>query len=137
MGIEGKIAQILNTRVLVINRGSDDGVVPDMEFAVMEPHLSIVDPDTEEPLGDLQIEKIRVRVFDTRPKFSLARTYQTYQELNPDSVLPRLVGAVSPYVTKVKRINAEGNSIDHEGVANVRIGDMVAQVALSNNATDE
>ena len=122
MEIEGKIAEILNTRELVINRGSDHGVVPDMVFAVMEPHLSIVDPDTEEPLGDLKREKIRVRVSETYPRFSLARTYQTYRELNRDR--GAMLGGLSPqsyYVTEVKRLNTDGASDYQEGEANVAV----------------
>ena len=84
MGIEGKIAKILNTRELVINRGTNHGVRPGMAFAVLEQQFGIVDPDTQEPLGNLDREKVRVRVSETHPKFSLARTYETYRELNRD-----------------------------------------------------
>ena len=136
MGIEGKIARILNTRELVINRGSNDGVDIDMEFAVLEPQLSIVDPETQESLGNLEREKIRVRVFETYPKFSLARTYETYQEINPDAALPRFIGSLSPYVTKVKRINTLANSVDVQGVANVLIGDAVTQVLIPSGTID-
>ena len=133
MGIEGKIADILNTRELVINRGSDHGVAPNMEFAIMEPHLSIVDPDTQEPLGDLEREKIRVRVFEAHPKFSLARTYETYQELNHNK---GLFSPQSYYVTQVKRLNTSGAPAYQEGVANVNIGDPATQVpSLISNAT--
>jgi hypothetical protein len=130
MGIEGKIANILNTRELVINRGFDDEVTIDMEFAVLETRLSIIDPDTQEYLGDLEREKIRVRVFETHPKFSLARTYETYQEINPASVLPRLTDTFSPFVTKVKRLNTQTTSVDQVGIANVLIGDVVIEVSV-------
>ena len=128
MGIEGKIAKILNTRELVLNRGSDDGVSVDMEFAVLEPRLSIVDPETQEPLGELEREKIRVRVFETHPKFSLARTYETYRELNRDRGLLGGFSAQSYYVTQVKRLNTSGAPAYQEGVANVNVGDIATQV---------
>ena len=128
MWIEGKIAKILNTRELVLNRGSDDGVSVDMEFAVIEPRLTIVDPDTQELLGDLEREKVRVRVFETHPKFSLARTYETYQEINPESAISGIARTISPYLTKVKRLNTHTTAVDQVGVANVHVGDTATQV---------
>ena len=128
MGIEGKIAKILNTRELVINRGTNHGVRPGMAFAVLEQQFGIVDPDTQEPLGNLDREKVRVRVSETHPKFSLARTYETYRELNRDR---GLLGGLSPqtyYVTEVKRLNTHGGPDYEEGVANVNVGDTVTQV---------
>ena len=138
MGIEGKIAKILNPRELVLNRGSDDGVSVDMEFAVIEPRLSIIDPETQEPLGELEREKIRVRVFETHPKFSLARTYETYRELNRDRGLLGGFSAQSYYVTQVKRLNTSGAPAYQEGVANVNIGDIATQVpGLVPNASEK
>ena len=129
MGIEGKIAEILNTRELVINRGSNHGVVPDMEFAVMEPHLSILDPDTEELLGNLEREKIRVRVFETHPKFSLARTYETFREFAPIDPLG-VFSEQARYITKVRSLNTNPDSFPSlsRGVVNVNIGDIATQV---------
>ena len=136
MGIEVKIAKILNTRELVLNHGSEAGVAVDMEFAVLEPKLSIVDPDTQQPLGDLEREKVRVRVFETHPKFSLARTYETYQEINPASAFTRLAGAISPYVTKVKILNTQETYVDQVGIANVQVGDVATEVPVPRTTID-
>ena len=142
MRIKGKIAKILNTRELVINRGSGDGVKIGMEFVVWEPAMPILDPETQEPLGDLQREKVRVRVFETEPKFALARTYETYRETSSDNSILGSLGFQSRYVTKVKRINtryAHDTSEYQEGVANVSVGDTVTQVPaqVSNVATED
>ena len=136
MGKEAKIARILNTRELVLNLGSDAGVAVEMEFAVLEPGLSILDPDTQESLGELEREKVRVRIFETYPKFSLARTYETYQEINPDSALSRLAGTFSPYVTKVKRLNTQMTSVDQLGIADVRVGDVAIEVSAPRPIID-
>ncbi len=135
MAIEGNVAKILNTRELIINRGSQDGVELNMEFVVLDPALTIIDPHTEECLGQLEREKIRVRVFETHPRFSVARTYETYQELNPDSILPSIASSFTPYVTKVKRINTSRSTVDREGVANVGIGDKVTQLPSTKPTT--
>ena len=136
MGIEGKIAKILNTRELILNRGSDDGVTVDMQFVVLEPRMDIIDPETNEPLGELEREKIRVRVFETHPKFSLARTFETYQEINPDSAISGLARTLSPFVTKVKRLNTHGTAVDQIGIANVQVGDVAAEVLIPKPAID-
>ena len=37
MAIEGKVAKILNTRELIINRGAEDGVANRMQFVIQDP----------------------------------------------------------------------------------------------------
>jgi len=61
--IRGKVARILNSRELVINVGSKDGVAVGMKFDVLEPKREeIKDPDTGEVLGSLARPKVRARV---------------------------------------------------------------------------
>lgn len=133
MGIEGKIARVLNTRELVINRGSEHGVDQDMKFAVMEPRFSITDPDTHESLGYVEREKIRVRVFEAYPKFSLARTYETYTAHVPSAYDQAELASRGRTVTRVRKIIIESpdqnaDTIGQEG-STVKVGDPVIQVA--------
>ena len=137
MGIEGKIAKVLNTRELVINRGSEHGVARDMEFAVMEPQFSILDPDTHESLGYMEREKIRVRVFETYPKFSLARTYETYTAHIPSDLEQAVTVHRGRTVTRVRKIITESSgqnaaTIGQEG-STVNVGDPVVQINLAYN----
>lgn len=75
--IEGKVARVLNSRELVINRGSDDGVKPNMLFEVLDPEASeIPDPDTGEVLGSVYRPKVPVRAVIVEPRLSVARTYR-------------------------------------------------------------
>jgi hypothetical protein len=47
--IEGKVAQVLNERELVINIGHDHGAVLGMKFAVLsDKPIEILDPDTHD-----------------------------------------------------------------------------------------
>ncbi len=74
--LEGKVAQILNERELVINLGSDVGVRQGHKFAVLAPTpTSIIDPDTKENLGVVDREKVRVEAKEVRAKFAICRTY--------------------------------------------------------------
>src|SRR4051812_6821678 len=53
--ITGFVARVLNSRELVINRGSEHGVELDMHFEVLAPEgEDITDPETGEPLGSIE-----------------------------------------------------------------------------------
>lgn len=126
--IEGKVAEVLNQRELVINRGSEHGVKDGMRFEVIDETLEFLDPDTKEPLGTITRPKIRVSVSDVQPRFSIARTYETYQvrEASPLlDVLPRTL-------TKVKTIseyNDEFSDVAYERIRSlVSVGDKVVQM---------
>lgn len=56
--IEGKIVRILDHNNIVINKGRQDGVKEDMPFVIFVPCADeIIDPDTRESLGRLEIVK--------------------------------------------------------------------------------
>jgi hypothetical protein len=75
--IEGKVARVLSGRQIIINRGSEQGVQVGMRFAVLDLRAADVrDPDTNEPLGSLFFEKVRVEVVQVEPKLALAQTFQ-------------------------------------------------------------
>ena len=92
MAIEGKVANILNERVLVINKGSDAGVKEGMKFKVTE-MITIVDPDTNEPLGPVIREKVRIKIVEVQTKFSVGKSYETYVEDAIASFMGRVFGA--------------------------------------------
>ena len=78
--IRGKVARILNSRDLVINVGSRDGVVVGMYFDVLDPKgEDIKDPDTGEVLGSVERPKIRVQVVKVQERLSVASTYKKRQ----------------------------------------------------------
>ena len=57
---EGVVAQVLNENELIINRGSEHGIELHMKLAVMDDQRSVIDPITNEDLGVIHKEKIRV-----------------------------------------------------------------------------
>ena len=127
--IEGKVAKILNTRELVINRGADDGVKDGMRFEVVDDFAPIFDPDTGETLGTIKRVKIRVKVSHVQPRFSIARTYETYQASNFAAVFASMTSPRT--VTRVKTIasGSETTPIE-EGESYVDVGDKVVQMDL-------
>ena len=75
--IRGKVARILNSREIVINRGATSGVVVGMHFDVVDPKgEDIRDPDTNKVLGSINRPKVRVRVTKVQDGLSLAATQE-------------------------------------------------------------
>lgn len=142
MAIEGKVAAILNERDLVVNKGTEAGVKEGMKFKVTEPKLQVKDPETGESLGTLDREKIRVRIVEVEPKYSIGKTYETYM-VNVGGAgvglgfLTRLHELYEPRqdVTKVRTLRID-DSISlapmNEDESFVRVGDQVVEVEDEN-----
>ena len=78
--IEGRVAELIDDQTLVINRGSDHGVQVGMRFAILNPRgAEIKDPDTNEVIGSVEIEKVIVKVVRVEPKLAVARTFRTFR----------------------------------------------------------
>ena len=132
MPIQGKVAAILNERDLVINKGRNDGVSEGMPFQVTQPDVPIRDPDSGADLGVLTRDKIKVKVFDVHPHFSVAKTYETYSARVPSEVQQAMARFAGRTVTRVRKILAEsseqeGDTIGQEG-STVYVGDPVVQI---------
>jgi hypothetical protein len=126
MALEAKVARIINSRELAINKGSDDGVKEGMEFKVVEPEMDIVDPDTEEPLGSITRVKVRIRISEVRPRFSIGRTYELYHiYLDPS---PLELGTSKREVRKVKALRTKDPHKFYEESSYVEVGDLVVQL---------
>jgi hypothetical protein len=76
--IEGQVAEVLNARDLVINRGEENGVEEGMVFEILAPHgQDIRDPETDEVLGSVGRPKVVVKVVEVEPKLAVARTFKS------------------------------------------------------------
>ena len=132
MPIQGKVAAILNTRDLVINKGEYDGVSEGMLFQVTQPDVPINDPDSGVELGVLVRDKIKVRVVEVYPRFSVAKTYETYSAHIPSVYEQAEAASRVRTVTRVRKIIIEPEeqktvTIGVEG-STVSIGDPVIQI---------
>jgi hypothetical protein len=80
--IRGKVARILSSRELVINRGSSNGVKVGMRFAVLDSSgENVTDPDTGEVLGSVTRTKVEVEAVQVESHLAVARTFR-YREVN-------------------------------------------------------
>jgi hypothetical protein len=126
--IEGKVAAILNERQLVINRGTDHGVVEDMEFGVFESHATTVtDPDDDQSLGEVHAEKIRVQIISVQAKFSVGQTFETYGGRVGIYDYMDIYKTVPPKVRTLKTSDAIYRPLA-EGESYVRRGDLVREI---------
>lgn len=133
--IQGKVAEILNSRDVVINVGRDNGVTLGMIFDILDGKgLKIRDPSTREILGDVKRTKATVKVTHVQDRLSIASTYKK-RKVNVGGNAPDLSSfsrALRPpkWVTEYETLKAEGQPWEHleEKDSLVKIGDNVVQV---------
>ena len=77
MAVEGKVAKVLGSNEIVLNRGRNDGVRTGMVFEVFAPEGEEVwDPDTGETLGTVEDVKASAEVTEVKDRLSVARLQQ-------------------------------------------------------------
>ena len=137
--LEGKVADVLNERELVINIGSEKGVKLDMKFEVLEKEFyKIKDPDTGKLLDTLDKTKIRVKIVEVREKISIGRTYETY-EVNVGGISSQSpsTGEIRVMTINTGReslssiLNSPAFGIFGKQSIDVKIGDIVKQIKES------
>ena len=125
MSVKGKVAKILNSREIVINKGAVDGVKTGMRFNIQEQETIIMDPDSKENLGQLIRPKISVEIMDVESRFSIARTFETYRAPNPEATH---FLSVTPYITRSKKFRTGDSSEYREDSVYVSVGDTVVEI---------
>jgi hypothetical protein len=138
--IKGKVAQVLNLRELVINRGASDGVEIGMRFAVLNRRgADITDPDTGEQLGSVEVEKTIVKVVRIKEHLAVGRTFRTFS--NPGKGIAALQSSLlgKPASLEVETLESASGvykeEIDEED-SYISIGDPVVQVVADEFLTD-
>jgi hypothetical protein len=142
--IEGKVARVLDSRTLAINRGMEDGVYVGMFFEVLDTAgTDIRDPDTGKPLGSVLRPKVRVRVTEAQQHLSIATTYRTFRRNvgghGPD-INPFMRSITPPRWIKeretFKSVDAAWEEITEEE-SFVKTGDPVRQVIETDEVAPE
>ena len=78
MAVEGKVAKVLGSNEIVLNRGRNDGVRTGMVFEVFSLEGEEVwDPDTGETLGTVEDIKAQAEVTEVKERLSVARLQGT------------------------------------------------------------
>ena len=129
--IEGRVAQVLNERELVINRGVAHGIVRGMTFEVLaEEPIRIIDPEDHAEIGVVDRPKVSVRVTDVHERFAICETFETRVvpggALNFDNV--SLARLFEPPRTRIATLKAEESALPpplSERESFVKVGDRV------------
>lgn len=127
VGLQALVARVSSKTQLVLNVGSEHGVRPGDTFRIMsDDGIPIEDPETGELLGELPVEKVRVRAQRIYPKICVVETYRTYT-VGGANVLGTMFG---PERTVTEEMSVE-RSEDHDVDKTVRVGDTATLIILA------
>lgn len=133
--IRGKVASLLNSREIAINKGYADRVTEGMYFDVIALESGeIRDPDTGKVLGSIKRTKVRVKITEVHEKLAVASTYRRAIFDSPASFGPyarSLMPAswINKYEIETLRKSDKFSPVDIDGDdSDVKIGDPVVQV---------
>ena len=132
--IHTKVAKVLNSTSVILATGSDEGVKEGMEFVIYDLSETILDPETGEDLGKLELVKGRVYAVHVQDKLTWAQTKSRTVErvINPMASMTRILfdSAFLPQTIKATvhdELQVEGaTDIQQDRV--VRVGDKVRSV---------
>lgn len=75
--IKGRIIRIVDSRTVIINLGSKDGVSSSSVFKILGDPEAIIDPFSREELGEVNIVKSKVKASLVEERFTIATTKWT------------------------------------------------------------
>jgi hypothetical protein len=136
--IEGRVAQLLNIRELVINRGKEHGVEVGMAFEILDQNgIDVEDPETGQVIGSVNLPKARVKVSHVEDKLCVARTYRKVRKnVGGSGALLTDFGGISRMMTPPKWIETTESLRTDEDISiteeqsKVKIRDLARQVVL-------
>ena len=125
IGIEGRVAEIVDEYTVVINRGHKDGVEEDMRFVIYGPCGEITDPETSKSLGTFEYVKAKVKVTYVSEKYSTAKTYETYTMPGLGINIPAMLSR-----ERVRELPLDEGTIENlpKCPRTLKIGDLVRQI---------
>lgn len=133
--MQGKVAAILNSREIAITLGATDGVTEGMVFRILEEAKEVRHPETQEVIGVVRREKIRVRVTEVQAKMAVARTFETYQvNVGGSGLSFGVFGGPPPkWDKRTRTLKYEDTGIDFEPLSEenalVKLGDTIELVS--------
>jgi hypothetical protein len=130
--MQTKVVKILSDTAVVLGVGANQGVGEGHAFVIFEPGEEIIDPETKESLGSLEIVKGRVKVAHVMPQMCIART-ERRTVTRTKTVSPLATVGFFPREEKydvevVEKLNVETVDEDFERKKTVRVGDLARSV---------
>jgi hypothetical protein len=125
--IHTRVARILSPTSVILAAGTDDGIKEGMEFVIYDLSETILDPETGEDLGKLELHKGRVYAVHVQDKLTWAQTRSRTVE-RAVSLRPDPLSFLKPVKETVfEQLQVEGSPAT-EFDRTVRVGDKVRSV---------
>lgn len=117
-----KVIEIINSKELIINYGINQGAKSGDKIRIIEKGEKIIDPDTNENLGTLDIIKGELEVFQAYKKFSICRdiTYEERDLFNPIGVTRK-----RPIYNKLNVDQKDFTNRIPDTIPSIKVGDEV------------
>ena len=129
--MELKVAQILSPTAIVLGGGSREGVEIGMEFVIYELGDPVLDPETRELLGRLEIIKGRVQVTHVQERLSTAKTVKhtvKKRRTVPLFPIPTMFREEVQEIDVIEKLSVEKMDAGYERRLIVRVGDRARSV---------
>ncbi len=125
--IQTRIAKIVSPTKVILAAGADQGVQEGMEFVIYELSDPVLDPETGDSLGRLELHKARVRVSQVQERLSVAITplRQVQRRLFPEL----WTGTVTETVNERLPLDESTATALAEPELTVKVGDLVRSVS--------
>jgi hypothetical protein len=127
--IEGRVAQLLNARELVINVGAAAGVRKGMKFRVLaDAPLEVLDPQTQAVLDTIDRDKTQVEAVEVRDKIAICRTFRN---IGGNLVRRQLEGIFDLSVSRPETLQMKDSSLPPplpESESYVKVNDRVISI---------
>lgn len=120
-----KVIEILNSKELLINYGSNNGAIDGQRIKIIKKGEDVIDPETEENLGTLDIIKGDLKIYRAYPKFSICRDI-TYKET---SILDPLSARMKTQTPQYHDLNIEDKDISGRwpiSTPPIKVGDSIS-----------
>lgn len=123
-----KVIEIINSKELIINYGINQGAKSGDKIRIIEKGEKIIDPDTNENLGTLDIIKGELEVFQAYKKFSICRdiTYEERDLFNPIGVTRK-----RPIYNKLNVDQKDFTNRIPDTIPSIKVGDEVIVLWLT------
>ena len=133
--IRGRVIRIFDRRTVVINIGADDGVKPGMRFASYTPREDIIDPESNETLGEYRRRKATVIAQTVSKRFTVTTAAPVSRRTGGAS----LAGSLTSFLGQWEEIDVDlpVDSGDLQPLASpttVTVGDTVEEIQTQRPA---
>ena len=142
--VQGRIIRIVDLSTVLVNLGRADGILPDTVFRILSESEEIIDPVTEEVLGNILVVKARLKSRQVYDRFTIASSRWT-TKTSSLNLFPDLVQSFSSAYQEQTTSHGNDLNVDPTEIEEwaayterpVRVGDTVEAEITVEDEEDE